>query len=472
MAEMGSFDEEVVLGGDPEIETSEEAQISEILIVPTISDNSHVLRENIITPIQNTPAYVSETIAQTTSQKPFETVANQSVTDDDSFQTPEIEEIVPEILNAEEIIAEETPKKPVIEEVSQNTPENSNLEPQIVGMETEPSLTTSVPLTPEMPSRQADVRSYYKDMNHVMQTAQTGTLASALQESREIEAEEESRSVFSRKNILFVIFGIVLFIISLLIISYSLFQNAQKQFSENTRVSYSIVQADANREVDTTGDLPFQIEAEIAEVLKQNTNIGLVDNIYLTEIQEGKKARLGTDDFFEKLKIALPATLSQTMQDEFMLGSYRAAGETYPFLVFRIDSFDQGFSGMHEWEERLLDDLKGVFAIPAYRLTPESFQEPLIDRVLQNTSTRVLLETTEPVIEKEITEILTDTETIETVDNFTEDISIIPERFIAINQSAILVLYSFINENTLVVTTHPDALLEVKKRLADQQIFQ
>ncbi len=100
----------------------------------------------------------------------------------------------------------------------------------------------------------------------------------------------------------------------------------------------------------------------------------------------GKTEFLNSRRFLEILKIALPANLMQSLEENFTFGVYYFK-KNNSFLIFKIRSFDLAFSGILDWEKNMANDLKDILSISIP--TDQKFQ----DKIINNRDTRVLYDT-------------------------------------------------------------------------------
>ena len=119
-------------------------------------------------------------------------------------------------------------------------------------------------------------------------------------------------------------------------------------------------------------------------------------------------------EFFEFLNTNLPQGTVRVLEDTFMMGSITTT-ENEPFLVIRSYNFDMLFAGFLAWESTLQRDLAPIFG------TPTSEHAIFTDAVQNNKSIRILKD----------------------------------------KAGAEMLLYSFINQNTVVVTTSAEALAKI-----------
>ncbi len=135
---------------------------------------------------------------------------------------------------------------------------------------------------------------------------------------------------------------------------------------------------------------------------------------------------LSATELLKSLDATLDDRFLNLLHNEFMLGFY-SGGENIPFLILQTDLYDYVFAGMLEWESKIEQDLDPLFS-PAGKdseLTIFSLDISFADTVMNNLDVRVLRD----------------------------------------SEGEIRLLYSFVNRNTLVITTDINAFIEIAERL-------
>ncbi len=130
-----------------------------------------------------------------------------------------------------------------------------------------------------------------------------------------------------------------------------------------------------------------------------------------TEVHDNKTEILTAEAFLRAFKMGVPNTLLKALDPTFMLGAI-VTTQSEPFLIIRTYNFDVLFAGMLAWENTLAHDLAPFFGIS----TPSDTH--FKDAVRNNSSTRILFDE-------------------------------------AGNE---VLLYSFVNQNTVIITTSGEAL--------------
>ena len=179
---------------------------------------------------------------------------------------------------------------------------------------------------------------------------------------------------------------------------------------------------------------------------KTNTalSLGLVGRLLpVATDADGTQTAMDAQTFLQLLAPNLPVDLLRTIQPTFLLGVH-IFDVTQPFLILRVDSYEQAYSGMLAWEGSMRQDLLPLFDytprihIPEENLatstatTTLAQQSPLgdatfVDRIVLNHDARVLQN----------------------------------------NTGDIYFLWTFLDRNTLVITTQENTLKEIISRATE-----
>ena len=115
----------------------------------------------------------------------------------------------------------------------------------------------------------------------------------------------------------------------------------------------------------------------------------------------------------------------RALSDIFMFGFHEANGNQ-PYLILKTTDFKQSFSGMLAWEPYMRQDLSPLFLTGTATTSVEGFR----DRIIRNKDTRLLLA---------------------------------PDGSIAL-------LYSLIDQETILITSNEQTFAEILNRLSTSQI--
>lgn len=117
-----------------------------------------------------------------------------------------------------------------------------------------------------------------------------------------------------------------------------------------------------------------------------NVALGELRHIVLRKTAGGDRILLTTSEFLNILEIRAPGSLLRAFNPLFMFG---ALGKS-SFLIIKLDSFENAFAGMLVWEKNLAEDLGPLFATAPLlkNITPESVFTDITDR---NKDIRILV---------------------------------------------------------------------------------
>lgn len=187
----------------------------------------------------------------------------------------------------------------------------------------------------------------------------------------------------------------------------------------------------------------------ISALQQLNTDItltlGLVGRLYPTTITTDTDGNsvytpLGATQFFSLMAPGAPVELARTMEEPYLLGIHVFDGHQ-AFLILTVDSYEQAFSGMLRWEATMRNDLGVLFVrTPRPRIPEEGIASStpttgpintgFVDAVVENHDARV-------------------------VKNENGDL---------------LLLWTFLDKNTLLITTNEYTLRELLTRLTNAPV--
>ncbi|MHB1330649.1 MAG: hypothetical protein ACYCY6_01640 [Minisyncoccota bacterium] len=97
---------------------------------------------------------------------------------------------------------------------------------------------------------------------------------------------------------------------------------------------------------------------------------------------------LSTESFLTRLASNAPRALIRSFNDLFMLGIL-GSNPAHTILLIKLDSFENAFPGMLEWESKLRDDILPLFA-STERIQTVPLNPSFEDKTIQNHDARVM----------------------------------------------------------------------------------
>lgn len=176
-------------------------------------------------------------------------------------------------------------------------------------------------------------------------------------------------------------------------------------------------------------------------VQESTVSLGLIERLLpAAETIEGEEkihAVIPPQLFLPILAPAIPEELVRTLQKEFLLGIHMFDGPQ-AFLILHTDSYEHAFAAMLAWERTMRDEL-----LPLFNRTPRP-------RTPQETETTSTATSTLPIRTQFVDKIVENRDT----------------RAVLNQPGDLLLVWTFLDRNTIVITTNEYTLREIITRLS------
>ncbi|MDP3996581.1 MAG: hypothetical protein Q8P86_02715 [bacterium] len=207
------------------------------------------------------------------------------------------------------------------------------------------------------------------------------------------------------------------------------FWNKKNSPLENNFSFSPLFSADTQKEVDITGKKGSDVSAYLNASVESPLSLTSVVGMYFVQNDGLEKTVVSGGDFILILETDAPAALLRTLTGPAMFGIHSLI-ENQPFFITRVDNFENAFAGMLSWEKNLTHDL-GPILSPAIKkmtagatTTRPTYYGEFQDFIIKNKDVRALKD----------------------------------------QSGNILLLYSFPDRSTLVITSNPDTFEEILRR--------
>ncbi|PIP87342.1 hypothetical protein COW81_00795 [Candidatus Campbellbacteria bacterium CG22_combo_CG10-13_8_21_14_all_36_13] len=319
--------------------------------------------------------------------------------------------------------------------------------------------TTPVDTTPEKPKMKPDeksfstLRTYEDDIARVLRgsRASVSSIRSAEIKKKEIERKNiatgktneskyelpnKPRSVINWSKV-FIGLLILLFILggSVVLVSFwpsSEIETVAVAVSGDDLKPESFFLVEKSVEIPTDDGTKSIFFGKLKE-LRGSTlgQLGTATQFYFTKKVSDAKTILNFTNFLDLFSITAPSILTRNISSDFVFGMHVYDGNQ-PFIVLKSNSYGNSFAGMLEWEKTLEKDMKGILILnnPSIEGTATTTADllkkhPFKDKVILNRDTRVMLD----------------------------------------DNGELMMLYSFINSETIVMTTNEGTLKDIIGRV-------
>jgi hypothetical protein len=241
------------------------------------------------------------------------------------------------------------------------------------------------------------MKTYSSDIAEALKNKQGSVLSIAFAEEKKRQQIHDATSAGSKKNISYIIFGILFLGISVVMVGsffFSIFDKTQSVMPAPKVPSLIPYDIDKGEDITTSSKSSFQelIRKNVAESFE-----GKVKRILFYQSAGAVQSPITLREFENKVDFKMPNRLINSLNDEFFIGAVNANNANYPVMIFSINSFDTTFPGMNEWEKDMVEDLLYSFDIKADN-DNELLNRSMQDKTVKNHPARILIDKTSKIV--------------------------------------------------------------------------
>jgi hypothetical protein len=291
------------------------------------------------------------------------------------------------------------------------------------------------------------IRTYKEDIAEAVRTqkASLTSIAAAEQDRRNsIGMDVIKKPALDYKKIGIIFGSITLIALGVGVMSYFVFFYEKEEIIVEQEIP-SFIFVEEQKKIDITGRNAREILLAIgAERTNLSIPLGQIEHLYITETIQREMSEvtriISAEEFLKSIQAQVSDAFLRSIEPDFMLGMH-VFNQNQPFIIFKSNSYQHSFAGLLEWERTIHRDLSpfaGLKADPdiGVPIDPQTGEEIILrenfaDRIIQNIDARVLLSET----------------------------------------GKIEFLYAFPNQQTIIITTNENTLVEVITRLRSVRIF-
>lgn len=292
------------------------------------------------------------------------------------------------------------------------------------------------------------IETYQRDIESVVQHGDVSVLSIATAEANRRSAtgeeEPETKKAKTRslvQNIAMIAGGLIFLVGASGALAYMVTRPTSVPVAGTVAPVTPFISVDAVKEITITSDESRNTILASLDAARQATSLslGLMSQLLVTESSTTPSAAptaLSAQDFFTLIAPNMPATLARSLQPDYLLGVHVYNGNQ-AFVIANVYSYEEAYSGMLAWEPFIQRDLA-----PLFNYTPS----PHINGTVATTST----DTSNQFIQTGFTDAIVENHDARVLQNQYGDIYL---------------LWTFLDRNTLVITTNDATLREIIARL-------
>ncbi|PCI20490.1 hypothetical protein COB64_02105 [Candidatus Wolfebacteria bacterium] len=236
------------------------------------------------------------------------------------------------------------------------------------------------------------------DTAHVLQEggSKGAFIKKTIQNERRKEKEVAARSLTSKKNKFFLIGGTVFSVVAIIIIF--VFIVPKKMTTVLPQLFFpTLLFSEQHKQIDITKTSPHKLIGTIrSEVKNAKLGVGDIKNIIFTQADDSGRRLVGVQEFLTSIEASIPSFLLSSLT-EFMVGTY-SSGINQPFIILRSSSPFRVYEGMSEWEDKLFTDFHQIFDLPTSGENKALFDKDFEEALIDNNNARVLRDSTGTIV--------------------------------------------------------------------------
>lgn len=254
-----------------------------------------------------------------------------------------------------------------------------------------------------------------------------------------------------KKNVLTIIASIVLILLGVgSVIGFYILQKSAPSRVVTVPVASSIISYDQKQTIVVTHLERNDLIQALSDAKSSGAPLTAGEILYTALVASSTSSnQISTADFFALLQTSASGQLIRAMSNQFMFG-YFESDQPVPFLLINLTDFDNAYSGMLAWEKTMNADI-GVIFSP--RSIPVSGYVPAGTTTIAGASSTTLVQKT--IVNTDLSQ----TNTFKDITIENKDARVL-QNF----RGDPILLYSFLDNNTLLITSDQNALTQILQK--------
>ena len=277
------------------------------------------------------------------------------------------------------------------------------------------------------------LRTYRGDVEESIQNKKTSIVSIAIAQQKHREEEENEKTAAKREvpqNAVAIVLSAILVITGIGSLFIFLYAKYEQERAVVTLYERTIIPADASEHLVLASQTREETIATIRErVAATEEKIGSIVYFNFFEKETGVSVSLKATTLLSFISPSIPPYLERSFEKDYMFGLYVSA-QNEPFLILKTNSFETAFSGMLSWEDTIIDELGNLFIKDTTLLAETDKKGNFKDRIIKNKDARIVKD---------------------------------------VNGNTVL-LYSFLDKETILITTQEEVFVEIFRRYLNSKL--
>ncbi|PIP73618.1 MAG: hypothetical protein COW88_01230 [Candidatus Lloydbacteria bacterium CG22_combo_CG10-13_8_21_14_all_47_15] len=220
--------------------------------------------------------------------------------------------------------------------------------------------------------RSSTVRTLQSDIADVLKSGKVSKADVVLAEERrrrkrgtQSESTPEERKA-DRKSIIIGWSALSLLVIGIGVVSFAFFESRPDKQTVTVQpplVVPRLIFVSEQQGFDITGKDREEILKNFAVIRKMfDLRLNTIAQIYIVRDIVGIRELVPADRFLSDIAEHMPSALGRSLTGEYMYGIHAFNGNT-PFLILKIEFFENAFASMLRWEKDIVEDIMPIFGV-------------------------------------------------------------------------------------------------------------
>ncbi|MFZ3020180.1 MAG: hypothetical protein WA051_01520 [Minisyncoccia bacterium] len=244
-----------------------------------------------------------------------------------------------------------------------------------------------------------NLRTYQGDVAEALKDQNASTISIAMAQRKRDEkrpriVETPNELKRERKNTWLAIGSAAFLVIGLAILGGLYYVHVQNLPVPVAEAPKTLISFDKSTEIlfqgltkDKFMSLIFSVKAKVGVHMGEINYLNIIKRGGTTPETTTSKP-IGAKDLFSLLKTKTPQTLTNSISEKFMLGSYQGKLPGI-FILVGITSYENAFDGMLRWENNLWNDLGALFSQNPIPVSAQSIQNELATTTSTTTASKI-----------------------------------------------------------------------------------
>jgi hypothetical protein len=236
------------------------------------------------------------------------------------------------------------------------------------------------------------LQTYERDIADTIRHKETSVVSINLAEQKRKQESGETNTIKVEKftkNTVILFLSVILIIVGAGTLTLFYFLHKDKAPRIQPQAEDILITLDSTKEVNLTGKNRNQIiEAVKKELSTHNAPLESIVKLSFVKLTDGvQKKEEGIDEFLSPLSSDAPPSLLRSFDGVWIFG-FQSADSNGPFIIAKLSSFENAFDGMLRWENHMAENLGPI--IINQEGGPVELKKTFEDEVVNNKDVRVL----------------------------------------------------------------------------------